>query len=342
MSDRSKEGILALCGTLLGLTSLSVGLRFYVRKRQRAPIMLDDLCAAVSLVSFIGVAAVSIHMVRNRIIGHPNSPEIAGEYSAKLQIVWDVVTTTSLAFSKLSALFFYRRIFYLGGCQQRLNIAVLGTAVVVVLWLFVFQFLTGFQCGTHFSALWDGTYVEYCTISFPFLYGLAISDFILDVWIVAIPIPSVLRLNASWPKRLAVLGVFLLSLVSVFASGNRVAQFVPLIHGGPEYLINWDYERAMSIVVFYVTMEAGVSLLAVNLPTLWFLGTLIKPTMRNLSKKLSQTRLISSGISKSGNHTGTSDARNHLGFRNAPSMESEKSHRDSDLKLSQDHGEFRQ
>ncbi|KAF2156106.1 hypothetical protein K461DRAFT_275197 [Myriangium duriaei CBS 260.36] len=46
-----------------------------------------------------------------------------------------------------------------------------------------FQFLTGFQCGTHFSALWDGTYLKYCTISFPFLYGLVISDFLLDVWI---------------------------------------------------------------------------------------------------------------------------------------------------------------
>ncbi len=65
------------------------------------------------------------------------------------------------------------------------------TIGVVILWLLVFQFLAGFQCGTHFSALWDGTYRQYCTLSFPFLYGLAVSDFLLDVWILALPIPGV-------------------------------------------------------------------------------------------------------------------------------------------------------
>ena len=65
------------------------------------------------------------------------------------------------------------------------------TAVIVVLWLVTFLFLTGFQCGLHFSSLWDGTYLQYCTISFPFLYGLVISDLLLDVWILALPVPEV-------------------------------------------------------------------------------------------------------------------------------------------------------
>lgn len=120
---------------------------------------------------------------------------------------------------------------------------IISTAVVVTLWLVIFQFLTGFQCGTHFSANWDGTYLQYCGLSFPFLYGLALSDFLLDVWIVCLPIPSVVRINASWPKRLGVLAVFLLSVVGVFASGNRVAQFVQLENGGPEYLKTFDEER---------------------------------------------------------------------------------------------------
>jgi len=160
-----------------------------------------------------------------------------------MQIIWSIFVLLSLALSKLSALFFYRRIFYIGGQQNWFNIVILGTAVVVVLWLIVFEFLTGFQCGTHFSALWDGTYLTYCTISFPFLYGLALSDFLLDIWILALPIPSVLRLKATWPKKLGVLGIFALSLIGVFASGNRVAQLVQLVNGGPEYLINYDEQR---------------------------------------------------------------------------------------------------
>lgn len=110
------------------------------------------------------------------------------------------------------------------------------TIIVVILWLLVFQFLTGFQCGTHFSALWDGYYVQYCTISFPFLYGLVISDFLLDIWILVLPIPGVrqtsvysltvvwflaadvhiiqiLRLHTTLQRKLSIIGIFLLAFV---------------------------------------------------------------------------------------------------------------------------------
>ena len=97
----------------------------------------------------------------------------------------------TLAFTKLSVLFFYRRVFCTGHQVQWFNIATIVTMVIVFCWLVAFQFLAGFECGTHFSALWDGTYEKYCSISFPYLYGLAISDFLLDIWILIMPIPIV-------------------------------------------------------------------------------------------------------------------------------------------------------
>ena len=75
--------------------------------------------------------------------------------------------------------------------MQIFSIVTIVSIVIVCLWLVTFELLAGLQCGTHFTALWDGTYDEYCTISFAFLYGLAISDFLLDVWILALPIPVV-------------------------------------------------------------------------------------------------------------------------------------------------------
>lgn len=119
---------------------------------------------------------------------------------------------------------------------------------MVILWLVVYQFLTGFQCGTHFSALWDGTYLEYCVISFPYLYGFAVSDFVLDIWIVALPIPLILRLNMPLPKKLSVLGIFILTFICVFASGARMAQYVKAEREGPTYFITYDEERKYSIV----------------------------------------------------------------------------------------------
>lgn len=197
-------------------------------------------------------------------IGYSLSPTIAGElsvkvpsephssfpssrpgltYSLQLQIVWDVLGTTSLACSKLSALFFYRRIFCVGGKEQWFHKCIVGTIVIVVLWLVVFQFLTGFQCGTHFSAGWDGNYEKYCTLSFPYLYGFAISDFLLDIWILSLPVPRILQLNATLTKKLAVLGVFFLTFVGVFASGARMVQYIESERGGPSYFIHHDEER---------------------------------------------------------------------------------------------------
>lgn len=53
MSSNSKEGILGVCGSLLGLTAIAVGLRFHARKKTRMPIMADDILAVASWVCAI-------------------------------------------------------------------------------------------------------------------------------------------------------------------------------------------------------------------------------------------------------------------------------------------------
>ena len=42
MLDTSFNGLASLSGTLLGLTTVSVALRFYTRYKQEAPLKLDD------------------------------------------------------------------------------------------------------------------------------------------------------------------------------------------------------------------------------------------------------------------------------------------------------------
>ena len=150
----------------------------------------------------------------------------------------------SVACTKLSALFFYRRIF----CGKDitgswLGIAILALIMTVAIWLVIFQLLTGFQCGTHFSALWDGSYVQYCTISGPFLEGLSISDFLLDVIIIILPIPRILRLNTTSARKLAIISVFMTSLVGLGAACARMVEYVTLVSTGPSYFFNHDQER---------------------------------------------------------------------------------------------------
>lgn len=53
MSINSKGGIVAVCGSLLSLTTLAVGLRFYARKKTKLDIMVDDYLAVASWVCAI-------------------------------------------------------------------------------------------------------------------------------------------------------------------------------------------------------------------------------------------------------------------------------------------------
>ncbi|KAI0006530.1 hypothetical protein F4779DRAFT_596223 [Xylariaceae sp. FL0662B] len=235
-------------------------------------------------ISYIGSAIYVITMVHNKVLGYSSHDFTAEELQAMgktdmvSEISLDVLTNTTLAFVKLSALFFYRRIFCsAGGRLTAFNAATWATIVVVVLWLLVFQFLAGFQCGTHFSALWDGSYLQYCTISFPFLYGLVISDFLLDVWILALPIPSILRLHTTPQRKLSIIGIFLLALVGLGASIARMVQYIKIELGGPDYLLHTDYQRLITQSFFFTMFEAGMALIAVNLPSLRVFSVSLKP-----------------------------------------------------------------
>ncbi|OTB03440.1 hypothetical protein M426DRAFT_177781 [Hypoxylon sp. CI-4A] len=274
MSDSSKEGVLALAGSLMGLSTIAVGLRFWTRRRQNAPLMADDWIAGLGLLSYIGASICVFTMVHNKLLGYsshdftPEEVKAMGRTNEVSQVTLDILTNNTLACVKLSALFFYRRIFCAGAKWTAFGMATWATIILVILWLLVFQFLTGFQCGTHFSALWDGTYLQYCTISFPFLYGLVISDFLLDVWILVLPIPGILRLHTTPQRKLSIIGVLLLALVGLGASTARMVQYIKIELGGPDYLLFTDHERLITQSFFYTMLEGGMALIAVNLPSL--------------------------------------------------------------------------
>jgi hypothetical protein len=50
MSASSKDGLLALSGSLMGLSTIAVGLRFWARRRYKMRVMADDVFAGLALV----------------------------------------------------------------------------------------------------------------------------------------------------------------------------------------------------------------------------------------------------------------------------------------------------
>jgi hypothetical protein len=101
--------------------------------------------------------------------------------------------TLSLGFIKATAILFYRRVFYVGRKLDIFNITTMVLFVIIMLWTATFFILDLFACGTHIDAAWTGvaSYLKYCHIATAFEEALAISDFILDVIILLVPLPKV-------------------------------------------------------------------------------------------------------------------------------------------------------
>ena len=111
----------------------------------------------------------------------------------QLYLAFDLFSTTALGCTKVGALLFFRRIFCVTGRRTLFSSLTLISIAVVALWTAGYDILTGLACGTHFSALWTSRrdYDRYCRkTAWRFLLSLTISDFLLDVWILALPLPQ--------------------------------------------------------------------------------------------------------------------------------------------------------
>lgn len=125
----------------------------------------------------------------------------------KTKYAYQLLGTIGLWVIKLSVLFFYRRIFSVGA----LRIVNTVFMCLTVAWGLAFTFTVAFQC-TPVSTLWNEFEIEYgnaCIKVQDFYLAVAISDLILDIMILALPIPHLWVLQMPLRQKLAVGGMFL-------------------------------------------------------------------------------------------------------------------------------------
>ncbi|KAF2152228.1 hypothetical protein K461DRAFT_321274 [Myriangium duriaei CBS 260.36] len=281
MSDRTSTGLEAVSISLMTLSTIAVGLRFYTRRAQSLPLKADDGFALLGLVTYIVGAACVLRMVTLKVIGYSRKDVPAVELVPKMKVYteldlsYETATNLTATFVKLSVLFFYRRMFSVPGQTHTTDRLIFGTMFVVLAWVLVFIVLTFLQCGTHLSAYWEGDAAEnkYCKITEPLYLALPLSNMLLEFWILLLPIPKVMKLRTSLTKRLSVIGVFVLAFAGLGASFARTIISGEMLYGGSRYSINNDRGIASTVYVFLTMLEVGISMVAMNLPTLWYLCT---------------------------------------------------------------------
>lgn len=113
-------------------------------------------------------------------------------FTCQISLAYDFMIVNTLACAKISALFLYRRIFNLQETSL-FNILVFATIGIIAAWYIAIDALSLLQCRSHFSAYWDGTFAKYCDMNPVWAKTLAWSDFLLDLWVMLMPISSVSR-----------------------------------------------------------------------------------------------------------------------------------------------------
>lgn len=90
---------------------------------------------------------------------------------------------------KLSFVFLFRRIFVVNK-SSNFAVATLTMIIIISVWTVAFFFAFLFACGKKFSAWWSPYFRTEC-IGLDFENGFALSDFLMDVLILSMPLSMV-------------------------------------------------------------------------------------------------------------------------------------------------------
>lgn len=161
--------------------------------------------------------------------------------------------------------------------------------ILIVSWTIAFFFVFVFYCGSRPWEEW-GTVMDvltYCPHALDDQKALGISDSIMDVIIIGLPIPAILGLHMGIAKKMMIIGVFLLGGFAVAASMVRMGIFIKVALVG--FNPNLDGDKDISLVLFWSMIESGTAILAACLPTLKavFSQSTIDQFLRDLRSTLS-------------------------------------------------------
>ncbi|KAJ5943472.1 hypothetical protein N7516_003640 [Penicillium verrucosum] len=120
--------------------------------------------------------------------------------------IQELLYITCVSLVKIGFLLFYLRIFPTDRIRRIIKISCI---VTVCYWLgFLFAF--AFQCSPvrYNWTMWDGEHQGTCVNTNAMVVTAAALNIVLDVWIIALPIPKVLKLQASITTKIQVLLMF--------------------------------------------------------------------------------------------------------------------------------------
>ncbi|KFY32704.1 hypothetical protein V495_08825 [Pseudogymnoascus sp. VKM F-4514 (FW-929)] len=214
----------------------------------------SDICVVICLIfNVIQVACISSAIV-NWGFGH-HAPYLTAEQrynSLLLFFVFQCFVKNTVAITKLSFLFLYLDIFP----QRKFRIICWALIVHISAGIIALSFTTIFQC-TPVKYSWDKTVPGSCINIKAFWYGQSGWNTLMDVIVLILPIPVIVKLQMNRRAKLGLLAVFLLgAFIERLISLNFNATFAK------------DFTWATGTSVIWTQVESTVGVICACAPTL--------------------------------------------------------------------------
>ncbi|KAF3009242.1 hypothetical protein E8E14_009466 [Neopestalotiopsis sp. 37M] len=196
----------------------------------------------------------------------------------------------ALASTKLSVLALYYRVFPVQGFR----VVVTLTAVFVVLWMITMEVVLGFEC-RPIQAWWLAAEGQ-CLNLVAFAYFTNITNLVSDMWIFAMPLPIIMKLQTNTNKRLTLCFLFSVGLGVCSISAARLR----FVFANASTDITWD---AVPMGILSAWEPCG-AILCANLPMIY--------GMLNQSIRMSRIRHSTAYTDASHSIRGSSSSRGRV------------------------------
>ncbi|KAH6649103.1 integral membrane protein [Truncatella angustata] len=267
LSENRQSSLYASSTIPCGIALICVALRFWCRWTNRAGLWLDDWLILGATACAVGLSSILLWWIPRGLGRHiqtfgPNATEdlFIGLF------VCELTYTGVIVFVKFSILALYWRIF--NKTSIRYPITILGIAALM--WGIAVFLLTILQC-IPTRGFWDKSIDASCDVdSQKFLFAISIPNILIDVAILIMPIPYVIRLNVSKSQKRGVITIFLLGGFVCLAS---IMRLIAVVNQPNNVDVTWNLVNQ----AIWAKTEADFAIVSGCLPTLRPIFVALRP-----------------------------------------------------------------
>ncbi|KAJ6110063.1 hypothetical protein N7486_002298 [Penicillium sp. IBT 16267x] len=313
------HGVLIVNIVCISLAFVVTILRIYTRLRITSTAGIDDILIIIGLVFAIAMVTVTSLATENWGFNRHvwDIPVAWFPIIEKLNLAFQIMFSWSSGFTKISLLWFCRRLLGAGkGNFVVYNWAFIGSMIFVALSVFLFTFFSVFQC-LPVKAYWEvePTYPHKCMNDGDIVFSASVINIFTDLLVTTLPMPLIWRLKLPTRQRLAVISIFGLGVVV------NVAGSVRTVYVWKSQMASYDQTWEGWPILVAAAVEISLGLICSSAPALrpliaTFLPRLLQSTSNvNYYHRQSRSNKIWSSTGRSRNsHIAPASASRQAGY----------------------------